>query len=331
MPLVARPTLGNDWAMGTTARYFGAVLAFVSSSALYAISCSSKPITHGASAETTDASAGTSGVNATSEASGSATSGNNGSSGASGNGGVGGSTAGASGGAGTSGASGSAGTTMCPAACTPGACTPTSPPAAALTDFSFVPDQIFSEMVDAGVRAPMWWTKFWGGMYLYPAIPGACSDAAVPAFPLTQDFSAGSWHVSGVVGDYSGFGIYLEPCMIDLSAYTSISFTIGGIVGATGELTFGVASSEDDEPNKCWTNVGTCTPDAGMCRSPHAQIAVPATPGTVTVHWTDLTGGVPTPTLNTTQVTGFNFAFDCGSCLMTPYPVDLTIDDVTLL
>jgi hypothetical protein len=220
---------------------------------------------------------------------------------------------------------------MCPAPCTPAACTPIAPPAALLTDFSYVPDDIFSEMAGASTRAPMWWTKFWGGFYRYPAVPGACSDAAVPAYPIAGDTSGGNWHLSGTVGDYSGFGIYLEPCMIDLSAYTGISFVIGGNVGATGELTFGVASSEDNKPSNCWTNVGTCNPDAGTCRSPHTQITVPATPGTVTVHWADLADGMPTSTLDNMQVTGFNFAFDCGSCLTTPYAVDLTIDDLALV
>jgi hypothetical protein len=184
--------------------------------------------------------------------------------------------------------------------------------------------------VDGGARVPMWWTKFWGGVFVYPNVPSVCADAAVPEYPLSEDTSAGNWHISGTVGNYSGFGIYLEPCMSDLSGYSGISFTIGGNVGATGTLRFTVDSSDDRPPNTCWPNVGTCDPDAGACRSASTTFSVPATPGPVSVLWSALGGGTPVSTLNATQVTGFGWAFDCASCLTAPYPVDLTIDDIEL-
>jgi hypothetical protein len=180
-------------------------------------------------------------------------------------------------------------------------------------------------------------TTLGGGEYVYPT--------GTDSYPLTSDMSASNWHISGTVGTYSGFGLYFDNCSrIDASAYTGISLKISGDAGPYGGVTFGVDTLEDSI-TAAWlnshgstgaTNPGRCTPPAdptlnqwsqSACANPTASIPVTATPVTQTVLWTDFSGGKPSD-VNPGDIIGIHWVFTWGG---TPYPVDITIDDLSFV
>ena len=67
------------------------------------------------------------------------------------------------------------------------------------------------------------------------------------------------------------------------------------------------------------------------CIAANTTITVPATPTVVTVNWADLAGGAPEASLDPAEITGIEFALDWADCVATPYELDLTIDNVTLV
>ena len=199
-------------------------------------------------------------------------------------------------------------------------CTGTAPPAALISDFSIAP----------GATAPVlfgtWGQSIFGGAYTYPGTVPACETGTVSAYPLTQTVTGGAWNIQGTVGDYSGMGLwwgcntgtaaapaYAATCAIDASAYTGISFTVSGSIGPAGN------------PKNCGTRTAT------TCGS---SVAVPvtATATAVTLTWAQL--GVTAPN----AITGISFSFTdpfrlndgyaTSPFTATPYPVDVTIDDL---
>jgi hypothetical protein len=245
----------------------------------------------------------------------------------------------ATGGSATGGSAGTASCvapiTMCDPPCMPATCETVTPPRALITDFSnLLNGQLFGSTDENGVTIPMWWEpgNFFGGIFAYPIVPNMCSTDMTPhEYPVTSDACDGEWRLTGTVGEYSGFGIWLETCMVDMSAYSGISFKIGGNVGPSGTLKFSIGHSANAAPSACDTNRGTCTLGEGACLAASTTITVPSTPTVVTVNFADLTGGAPEATLNPAEVTSIDFALDCADCTMNPYELDLTIDDVTLV
>jgi hypothetical protein len=243
---------------------------------------------------------------------------------------AGGSTAGgASASGGTAGAAGA--TDPCaPKSCASTAdCTAAAPTQALLTDFS-------SNSGDFKGTATEWWTKLFGGTYLYPALD-ACATTQ-PANPLTQDFSDGTWHITGTVGNYSGFGLWFSPCMADFSAYKGISFKISGNVGTTAAvvMTVSTAATSKKDATTCSPNTATCVDgdtDATKCAPASKSIPVTSTATTVTVLWTDLTGGVPVASPSAASIVGIGWALDWlwSNTATNNYAVDFVIDDITLV
>lgn len=248
----------------------------------------------------------------------------------------------------TGGSAGTGGTDPCAAktACTsPTTCTPVAPSNAMIANWVDVclttgPNGCYGMFVDNDTySAPdaNWWTKFFGGTYVYPGIdPKGCG--AVPAYPLTQTISPHSWHITGTVGDYSGFGLWLAPCTIDLSAYTGgISVTISGSVGKVNTIQFNVGTSSNSphDPTNCNSNVGTCT--AAKCASASTTISLTSTPTTVTIPWSGFTGGLPNANPNAAEVTSISFSlpdpylYTTAPPVATPYAVDITIGDIVLV
>jgi hypothetical protein len=63
---------------------------------------------------------------------------------------------------------------------------------------------------------------FSGGTFVYP------NEETMPMYPLTSDVTGDNWHITGTVGDYSGFGLFFQDCTkLDASAFDGIEFTIG--------------------------------------------------------------------------------------------------------
>ena len=222
----------------------------------------------------------------------------------------------------------------CPTACKPHACTTVAPTNALITDWKDVAEGgMFIDNDSYSNPSPNWWEGFFGGPYVYPSLD-PCSDAAVPAYPLTQSTN-GQWNVVGKVGTWSGFGLWLAPCSVDMSAYRGISLTIWGEVGETKSVNFNVMTSEDSKRNECMTNIGTCNPATNTCAAPSTKLAVPQKPGTpVTILWSDLAGGSPFANVDPTQIVGFHFAFnrvEWGGVVTPPFPVDVNIGTIQLV
>lgn len=225
-------------------------------------------------------------------------------------------------------------------------CTGTVPPAALISDFS----------IPTGTTTPVvfgiWGQSIFGGPYTYPGTVPSCETGTVSAYPLTQTVTGGNWNIQGTVGAYSGLGLwwncktgtaaaptYTAACTIDASAYTGISFTISGSIGpvSSGTGTVGLAMQVptpstlapkyDSAGNP--KNCGTCT--ATTCGS---SIAVPvtATATTVTFTWAQL--GVTTPdaiagiSFTFTDPFSLNGGYATSPFTATPYPVNITIDDL---
>jgi hypothetical protein len=184
-----------------------------------------------------------------------------------------------------------------------------------------------------GTTAPMGGTTATGGTTTAPATSApstvlSCSPGVSPAAPLLTDFSAGTsgWHatvgkwgatsnltgsifsygggqtgstmassvdttamdlvLSGNVlaGDYSGGGMSFDQC-VNTSTYTGVQFTLGGSTAGC-DLVFQVQTYDEQST----TNKGGCT--SSCYGFPSAKLT--STTGTVTVHFSDLTGGVLT-------------------------------------
>ena len=177
-----------------------------------------------------------------------------------------------------------------------------------------------------------------GGQSYYPTEAGT----------ITSDVTQGNWHLSGTVGNYSGFALYFDACdRLDASQFQGIRFTISGSVPQGNAITMGVGTVAD-KPTGVWmkdpggataalpTDSGRCIPTSGNqyyhpgCSDPQVQIAVPAAPTVTDVPWTNLKGGAPVSSPNPKEITSIYWFFpwsDGG----TPYAVDLVIDDLGLI
>jgi hypothetical protein len=233
-----------------------------------------------------------------------------------------------------------------PCSTTPTTCTAVAPTNALITDWADL-NPANSGFVDSDhfSTAANWWTAFFGGPYVYPA------NAQCSAVPLSQTITAHSWHITGAVGDaagdYSGFGLWFSPCMANFSAYGGISFTISGSAGSTGRVRLAVRSSSNSVHSAavCNSNVGTCVAtDASTCADASANITLTSTPATVTLRWSDFTGGFPSTNPNPAEITSMEFQLpdpytypwdnDAGAVVRTlsnPYNVDITVGDITLV
>ncbi|HTA93154.1 MAG TPA: hypothetical protein VK745_26430, partial [Polyangiaceae bacterium] len=167
-------------------------------------------------------------------------------------------------------------------------------------------------------------TTFSGSTYVYPN--GAAN------FPLVADFSQENWHITGTVGDFSGFGLVFSLAssatggcnLVDASMFSGISFSIKGSVPIAGALAnsvqFTVGTAADDvaaswlDAHKATPTTadatpsfGTCMPVSnqydGTCGSPSLKIPVTDTATVINVKWTDLIGGKPMASPDPTKIT----------------------------
>lgn len=167
---------------------------------------------------------------------------------------------------------------------------------------------------------------------------GFGSDTAFSGFSfsypdaIVSDLSAEEWHLTGTVADYAGFALGFS-CAVDASMFTGVSFTIKGDAGATGRLVMEVATSPNDVNGVMGApSHGKCIPETGpydgTCLSPKVDVPVTGTLNPVKLRWSDFKGGAPQPSVSADSITQLVWRFDwiAGA---TPYPVDITVDDVT--
>jgi hypothetical protein len=221
---------------------------------------------------------------------------------------------------------------------------------ALITDFS-APGAVADAGADAaapvttGVTFGDFTTTFSGGTFTYPNAPG-------DPYAVNSDVSTGEWHLSGNVGNYSGFGLYFTGCnRIDVSEYLGISFTIRGSVAMDNNVTFSVGTSSNDisflwlnaqptPPNPlAAANSGRCIPAMnqydGTCATPTFTVPVTATETTIEVLWADLAAGRPSASVDPSEITDIRWILPtpagAGTTSPTPYPIDLFIDDLTFI
>jgi hypothetical protein len=184
-----------------------------------------------------------------------------------------------------------------------------------------------------------------GSSFVYP------SDGA---YPVHSDVTGNDWHMTGSIGNYSGFGVVFVGCsFVDASNYQGISFTVqGSVAGPTGNnnLTFSVGTAADDITHvwlnavamptpPAMVNAGRCVPAAtqydGTCAAPSHAVPVTAERQTVRVLWADLTAGRPAATVDPKEITSLSWAFPApaGAGTATPvtYDVDITVDDLQFI
>lgn len=236
------------------------------------------------------------------------------------------------------------------------------PPAASglITDFTYVaPDGGASSdaaATDGGAAAVADQIHFGddttalsGGEFYYP---NAASTATPAMYHLVSDVTGSNWHISGTVGDYSGLGFYFDSCSkIDASAFKGLSFTIGGTV--QGQAVTVEIDTLNDTIAASWlnTHMGTADPTAAGhcipgptavnqyaqsdCVEPTKVVQVPATPGTVSLMWSDFTTGKPEAAVTPSQILAIRFIFPNPVGVATPsvvsYPLDVTIDNIAFI
>jgi hypothetical protein len=214
-----------------------------------------------------------------------------------------------------------------------------SPAQPLITDFTYDPSSTSTSEVHFGGSGGLA-----GGEYLYP------TDGD---FPLKSDVTGSSWHITGNVGTYSGFGLYLDGCnRIDASAYAGISFKVSGTVEQEGGFTL-VVDTLNDSITAAWLNShggnvsptapGRCEPPASApnqwaqsdCLTPTQVIPVTETPEVQTILWSDFAGGKPEASVTPSDIIGIHWYFPnppgAGTASPTPYNVDITLDDLSFV
>jgi hypothetical protein len=184
--------------------------------------------------------------------------------------------------------------------------------------------------------------QYGGGTFIYP-------DKAleVDQMGLSNDFSGMSWHITGLVKKYAGFGLYLTS-VSDLSMFAGLQFDISGTftsVGSAAAPATSVTMTVTDTPHEVdtlhtangSTTCGTCAPAAsqydGTCASGSKVITFNGTAATQTVHWNDLTDGRRPPSYegespDPAKIDAIAWALPWGGDTSPPYMVDITVDNI---
>jgi hypothetical protein len=217
------------------------------------------------------------------------------------------------------------------------------PTMALMSDFTFVtPDggtdaAVAMDTVHFGSGA-----GFAGGEFYYPTTGN---------YAVTSNVSNNNWHMTGTLGDYSGFGLFFDNCTrLNASAYRGISFTISGSVPQGNMITMGIGTLNNViaaswlnthggdgtlKPGRCIPTSGTTQYSQTTCADSTKTVPVTATPTTVTILWNDFIGGKPEAGVTPSDIISVYWFFPppagAGTATPTTYPVDLVIDDLSFV
>jgi hypothetical protein len=217
------------------------------------------------------------------------------------------------------------------------ACLPVTVPL--ITDFTYMADGGSTTSVQFGDDT----TTFSGNEYVYPTSG---------SYVVTSDVTGNNWHISGTIGDYSGFGLSFDGCNdVDASAYKGISFTISGSVASGNFVTMDVGTLNDTVAAS-WLNAhggtatagapGSCIPISGTsvysqasCADPTDTIPVTSTPTTINLMWSDFSGGKPEASVDPSGILTILWYFPpplgAGTSSVMTYTADITIDDLKFI
>jgi hypothetical protein len=195
-----------------------------------------------------------------------------------------------------------------------------------------------------------------GGMGSFGVV-GTTFSGGTFQFPdsITSDFSADNWHITGMVSNYAAFALFFQDCNeVDASMFKGISFTIKGTIPSPltpNTLSFQVGTAADDISTAWFTahvdagaasmpTFARCTPASsnqydGTCATPSFTVPVTDTATKITIMWADLKGGKPSVSVNPQEITsiiwGIPAPAGAGSPTITPYALDVTIDDLAFV
>jgi len=190
----------------------------------------------------------------------------------------------------------------------PAVCSPTTPA-----------DPLIADFHNTGQTTGISFGDFAGGFSGYSYQYGA---------GLMSDVTMGVWHLAGMVTEYSGFGLgfnFDNGHNVDASSYSGVTFTIKGNVGPSNTLTLGVQNGPDSSSTSTFSSCATC---AAGCGDPNKVFTVVPGGATISLKWSDFTGGQPHPGVDPKQLLGLIWFFGWTGQGSTPYAVDVTIDDV---
>ena len=229
---------------------------------------------------------------------------------------------------------------------------PCLPPAASglITDFTYTPGDAAAP-VTTQVAFGDYTTTLSGGEFVYP------DPTTTNMYPITSLVTAGNWHLTGTIGDFSGFGFFFQTSSggcnrIDATGFKGMSFTISGTV-MNDSVTFEV-DTLNDTIKPAWLNAhggsamdtdpGACDPGGtasttqysqSVCTEPTKAIPVGSTPATVSVLWTDFTTGKPETGPVPTDIVGIRWVLPTpsspGTASAVTYPLDLTVDNIAFI
>jgi hypothetical protein len=180
-----------------------------------------------------------------------------------------------------------------------------------------------------------------GGTYVYPNVGEATQAAA----GLASDVTSGDWHISGLVSQQAGFGLFLDCQLLDASRFTGLAFRISG--AGAGSLTLLIGTASNDV-SSAWLvandaasppSSGRCTPARdvydGTCSQARIEIPVSPQAREVLVPFSALAQGSPEAGVNPAEITTIGWALPSppfnrfGNA--DAYDVDLRIDDIRFI
>jgi len=256
-----------------------------------------------------------------------------------------------SGTAGSSGAGGQAGTTGTGGSGTGGGgaggtsstanCAAVAATAADMTILDF--NGVTAGATQASFGGYMAGAQYGGGTFIYPD-----KSMAADGMGLSNIFDGMNWHITGLVKDYAGFGLYLTSTS-DVSMFGGIQFDISGTFTAAGDggvaptgqatMTVGDVAHDVDTLHRTdgKTSCGTCAPTTsqydGTCAEPTKVIPLTSTTVTQMIHWNDLTGGKRPPQFsgespNPASITSVSWVLPWSGTGSAQYTVDITVDNI---
>jgi hypothetical protein len=134
--------------------------------------------------------------------------------------------------------------------------------------------------------------------------------------PLTVDVdtAAGTAHITGNVTGYAGWGLWFGPCT-NASRWTGIRFVIGGSLGVSGQLEFQIQTN-NNYPIEMNNMKGACAGDwgDGCGNNSYVYQEFPYDgPEEIQTPWTDFGGGEPITEVESAQLLGIQWQFNCAT------------------
>jgi hypothetical protein len=217
--------------------------------------------------------------------------------------------------------------------------------AAAATDMTILDfNGLTAGATSAAFGGYMMGAQYGGGTFIYPD-----KSTAADGMGLSNSFDGMNWHITGLVKDYAGFGLYLTSTS-DVSMFGGIQFDISGTFTATGAGDGGVPTTQAtmsvgdvahdvdslhtaDGKMTCGKCAPTTSQYDGTCAAPTKVIPITGTTVTQMVHWTDLSGGKRPPQFtgespNPASITSIAWALPWSGTGSAQYTVDITVDNI---